>query len=211
MEQTFSDSTMYFLSVGALLGLSAGISPGPLLALVITQTIKHNKTEGIKVALSPIITDLPIILLTLYVFSRLAQFSTVLAAISFAGAVFVTWLGCDALRTKGLYVELEHPKSQSLKKGIVANFLSPHPYLFWASVGSPYVFKAFEQSTLCGLLFFAAFYLCLIGSKITTALIVARSKAFINQTVYIYIMRVLGLTLVVFAILLVFDGFQYLK
>ncbi|MCY1721597.1 LysE family transporter [Prolixibacteraceae bacterium Z1-6] len=205
------DNTVHFIVIGALLGLSAGVSPGPLLTLVITQTIKHNKAEGIKVTLSPLVTDLPIILLTLFVFSRLAQFTTVLAGISFAGALFVVWLGWDSFTSKGLTVDLHYTKSESLKKGIVANFLSPHPYLFWASVGTPYVFKAFELSPLCGILFFTSFYLFLIGSKITTAWIVSRSKVFIGQTVYIYIMRILGLALFGFAILLFIDGIKYLK
>ena len=49
--------TMDFIVMGAIFGFAAGISPGPLLTLVITETIKHNKTEGIKVALAPLITD----------------------------------------------------------------------------------------------------------------------------------------------------------
>lgn len=49
---------MYFLSVGAVLGLSSGLSPGPLLALVISETLRHGVKAGVKVALAPIITDL---------------------------------------------------------------------------------------------------------------------------------------------------------
>jgi threonine/homoserine/homoserine lactone efflux protein len=31
-----------FLSAGMLLGLAAGFAPGPLLVLVISETLKHN-------------------------------------------------------------------------------------------------------------------------------------------------------------------------
>ena len=48
------------LTAGILLGLSAGFAPGPLLTLVIAQTLKHNVREGIKVALAPLISDFPI-------------------------------------------------------------------------------------------------------------------------------------------------------
>lgn len=50
-----------FIIMGAIFGFIAGISPGPLLTLVITETITHNKSEGIKIAIAPLITDLPIL------------------------------------------------------------------------------------------------------------------------------------------------------
>ena len=54
---------MALVSAGLVYGLSAGFSPGPLMALVISQTLKHGIREGAKVAVAPLITDLPIILL----------------------------------------------------------------------------------------------------------------------------------------------------
>jgi len=56
-------STRVSLS-GVLPVLSSGLSPGPLLTLDLTQIIKHNRAEGIMVAISPMITDLPIILIS---------------------------------------------------------------------------------------------------------------------------------------------------
>ncbi|MEI6633029.1 MAG: hypothetical protein WCP22_04325 [Chlamydiota bacterium] len=56
-----------FLGVGVVLGLSAGLSPGPLLALVVSQTLAHGVREGVKVAFVPLVTDLPVILIALFV------------------------------------------------------------------------------------------------------------------------------------------------
>lgn len=55
-----------FLTIGAALGLSAGLAPGPLLTLVISETLQHGVKSGVKVALAPVITDLPITLLTFF-------------------------------------------------------------------------------------------------------------------------------------------------
>ena len=55
----------YLLS-GALLSLSAGFSPRPLLTLVISEPLQHSARASVKVALAPILTDLPIISLTLF-------------------------------------------------------------------------------------------------------------------------------------------------
>jgi threonine/homoserine/homoserine lactone efflux protein len=206
-----TESTIHFLIAGSLLGLTSGISPGPLLTLVIAQTIKHNKTEGIKVAISPLITDLPIILIALFIFNRLSQFDIVFAIISFVGGAFLAYLGFESLKTKALNLEIQDSKSGSIKKGIIANFLNPSPYLFWATVGTPLVFKAFEISLIASILFLASFYVMLIGSKITIAILVARSKVFIGQKSYITLMRLLGIVLLIFSILFFYDGIQYLK
>jgi len=60
------------LLTGAALGLSAGLSPGPLLALVIVQTLTYSVREGVKVAAAPLVTDLPIVLAALALTAGLA-------------------------------------------------------------------------------------------------------------------------------------------
>ena len=206
-----TESAIHFLIAGSLLGLTSGISPGPLLTLVIAQTIKHNKTEGIKVAISPLITDLPIILTALFIFNRLSKFDIVFAIISFVGGAYLAYLGFESLKTKTLNLEIQDSKSDSIKKGIIANFLNPSPYLFWATVGTPLIFKAFEISLITSILFLTSFYVLLIGSKITIAILVARTKVFIGQKLYISIMRILGIALLIFSILFFYDGIKYLK
>jgi len=95
-------STLKYLLAGSVLGLTAGISPGPILTLVITETLKYSRKEGIKVAVSPLITDLPIILITLLILVRLSQFNTVLGIISFFGGIFIAYLVYESVKTKGL-------------------------------------------------------------------------------------------------------------
>lgn len=80
------------LIAGITLGLYAGFSPGPLLVLVISQTLKHGYKEGIKVALAPIITDVPIILVTVLFLSLISRYNSILGVISIIGGVYLyTW------------------------------------------------------------------------------------------------------------------------
>ncbi len=65
---------MSALLVGAMFGLSAGFAPGPLLTLVVTQTLQYSVREGIRVSMAPLITDVPIILISFFILSRLATF-----------------------------------------------------------------------------------------------------------------------------------------
>lgn len=200
-----------FISAGVLLGLSSGLSPRPLLTLVLTQTIRHNRAEGIKVALSPLITDLPIILITVLIMGRLSRFGIFLAIISFVGAIFLAYLGVESLRSKELNLEVRDSKSGSLKKGIIANFLNPSPYLFWTTVGTPLLLKAYKTDLLTSILFMVLFYVFLIGSKAVVAFLVDRTKQFINQKVYLILMRILGIALLIFSLIFLYDAVKYLQ
>ena len=67
----------FFLSAGVVMGLSAGFSPGPLLALVLSHTVRYGVREGVKIALAPLLTDLPIILVSMLVLTKLSNFRPV--------------------------------------------------------------------------------------------------------------------------------------
>jgi threonine/homoserine/homoserine lactone efflux protein len=203
--------SLEFILIGSFLGLSAGISPGPLLTLVIAQTLRHDKKEGIKIAISPLITDAPIILITLWIFYKLSQFDIVLGVISLMGGIYLAYLGYESMKTEGLSIGAQDSRYDSLAKGVITNFLSPHPYLFWATIGTPFVFKAFEINLLTVILFFLSFYALLIGSKVIVATIVAHSKKFIGQKSYLVIMKLFGIVLFVFSLLLFYDGIKHLK
>ena len=47
------------LASGAFLGLSCGLAPGPLLALLLAQTLRHGPREGCKIALTPLVSLSP--------------------------------------------------------------------------------------------------------------------------------------------------------
>jgi threonine/homoserine/homoserine lactone efflux protein len=195
-----------FLTTGAILGLSAGIAPGPLLALVISETLRHGMKAGVKVALAPIISDLPIVALTLYILAKLSAFNIILGTISFLGGFVLLYMGYEGLVTKGVNLSFKDLKPESLKKGIIVNVLNPHPYLFWISIGGPTTMKAWDQSAFAAMAFVGSFYGLLVGSKIVLAVVVGRYRSFLTGRFYIYTMRILGLILLAFALVLFRDG-----
>jgi threonine/homoserine/homoserine lactone efflux protein len=199
-----------FLAMGSILGLSAGFAPGPLLTLVISETLQHDIKAGVKVALAPMITDLPIIMLTLFILVKLSGFHKVLGIISCMGGFFVLYLGWQSIVTKGVELNLQGTRPRSLAKGIIVNTLNPHPYLFWFGVGGPTVTKAMNLGMLAPLAFIGSFYVLLVGSKILIALLVGKSRSFLIGNGYIYTMRLLGVALCVLAIILFRDGFKLL-
>jgi threonine/homoserine/homoserine lactone efflux protein len=199
-----------FLTIGTILGLSAGFAPGPLLTLVIFETLQHGVKSGVKVALAPIITDLPIVILTLFILAKLSNFHSVLGIISLIGGFVILFMGYESIRTKKVELNLQEARPKSLAKGILVNTLNPHPYIFWLSVGAPILTKAMNQSIIATLVFIVSFWGLLVGSKIILAIMVGKSKSFLVGNAYIYTMRFLGIVLCVLAFVLFRDGLKLL-
>ncbi len=196
------------LSAAAVYGLSAGFLPGPLLALVVSQTLRFGFREGAKAAMAPLITDLPIILVSVLVMRSLSESRTALGFISMAGGLFVIHLACECFRTTRLELGDSKVGPQSLSRGAAVNALNPHPYLFWLTVGGPSVIRAWAESPLGAAAFVAVFIGCIVGSKVLIASVVGQSRHMLSGKVYGTVMRALGLMLLVFAAMLFKDGLE---
>jgi len=198
------------LIAGITLGLYAGLSPGPLLVLVISQTLKHGYKEGIKVAFAPLLTDLPIILISVLFLSFISGYSSILGIISICGGLYLGYLAYESFKTKGLEGEFDAGEPKSLLKGVTVNFLNPSPYLFWITVGGPIIITAYMRNVYSPWLFIVGFYAFLVGSKIVLAVVSGKSREFLTGRPYIYIMRILGVILLLFALYLIYQGVQLL-
>lgn len=198
------------LSAGVILGLSAGFAPGPLLTLVITQTLRHNTKEGVITAGAPVLTDAPIVLLAIFLFRELSRFENLLGVIAVTGALYVLYLAWETVKIGPVSMDLAQEPAHSLRKGMLINLLNPHPYLFWVTVGAPYTLQLYERHTHAPWVFIGAFYVFLIGSKILLAVIVGRFRSFLGGEVYRMIMRGLGMLLAGFAILIFRDALKFL-
>ena len=91
----------YYLATGALLGLGAGLSPGPLLTLVISESLRRGAAAGVRVALAPLVSDLPIIILVLLGLGRVAPTGMLPGILALAGGSLVIWMGVGELRSTG--------------------------------------------------------------------------------------------------------------
>ncbi|MBW2506957.1 MAG: LysE family transporter, partial [Deltaproteobacteria bacterium] len=191
-----------FLAIGTMLGISAGFAPGPLLALVVSETLQHDLKAGIKVSLAPILTDIPIIMATLFIMEKLSGFNHVVGIISIIGAFFILYLGIKNFKTRPVDLDKYIKEPKSLLKGIVVNALSPHPYLFWLTVGGPTTLKAMAVGLSAAASFVMSFYLLLVGSKVMLALMTNKSRVFLQGNKYIYTIRLLGIVLLIFAFFL---------
>jgi threonine/homoserine/homoserine lactone efflux protein len=172
--------------------------------------LRHGAREGCKIAVSPLITDAPVIAVALFAAAKLAQLRPLLGVVSFAGGIFVLYLAWEGLRPAQADPAQPAQNPNSWLKGIVTNLLSPHPWLFWLTVGAASLANALRQGWIPAAAFLAGFYLLLVGCKIAVAIIVGRSRQALARPAYRIIMRILSVLLACFAVLLFREGVRNL-
>ena len=194
------------LLLGVSLGFGAGLAPGPLLALVIRSTLQSGFGGGVRVALSPLVTDLPIIVLAVVLASSLPE--TALGALGLVGGAFVIWMGVEALRAHPEPDEVAGGPRRDLLRGALTNVLSPHPWMFWITVGAPVLA---DRGTGGSALFLAAFYLLLIGSKVAVAgLVDAGRSRLLEGRGYAVVLRATAVLLLATGVVLIVDAVETL-
>jgi len=198
------------LLFGIVFGLAAGLSPGPLITLVVSETLKNGKKEGTKVAISPLISEPPIVLFVLLILSNVAGNSALMGVISLLGACFLTYLGLSNLKANVKEPKDLLEKGSSLLRGITTNLLNPNTYMFWLTIGGPRILESTQVHVSGTILFVLGFYMMLIGSQTTVAIVVGKSKTLIKSKYYAYLIRALGIVLIVFALIFVRDALDFL-
>lgn len=193
---------MQFVLAGLALGLGAGLAPGPLMALVVTTTLAHGFRSGVRVAFSPLVTDVVVIAVSVLVVGALPDRAT--AALGVAGGLYVVWLGVEALRERDVAVE-DAPAAERdpLWRGALLNLLSPHPWVFWLAVGGPVLVSAWSSSAAAAAGFLLGFYLLLVGSKVVLAAVVAGGRRRLDDRGLRTAHRVAGALLLLTGVLLV--------
>jgi threonine/homoserine/homoserine lactone efflux protein len=194
-----------YLLLGLSLGFSAGISPGPLLTLVMTRTLAHGLGAGLRVALAPLLTDAPIILVCVLLFTALPPWLE--TAVTAAGGLFLIYLGVETFlsarhATLQASSNAQAVASTDLWHGALVNTLSPHPWLFWMTLGSPTLTRAWQAGPLSAFAFLLGFYVMLVGGKIAVAFAVEGGRRFLSDTWYRRILAATGLLLCLFGLLL---------
>jgi threonine/homoserine/homoserine lactone efflux protein len=189
-----------------VLGATSGLSPGPLLTLVVAESFRKGFRAGAAVAVAPIMTDAPIVLLMITLANALSSMHYVIGALYLAGSGYLVYLSVEVFRIKGVEVSTASGVRASFVKGIVANLLNPAPYIFWLTVGSPLLLEAKEISWTVVAAFIGAFYVLLVGAKILLAILIGRNRHLLKGRYYKALMRFMGILLLFFAVVFIKNG-----
>lgn len=71
-----------------------------------------------------------------------------------------------------------------LRRAVLMNLLSPHPWIAWATALGPLTITTWRASAVSGAALVIGFYLTLVGGKVVIALLVARGRRRLGDTGY---------------------------
>jgi threonine/homoserine/homoserine lactone efflux protein len=192
---------------GAALGFAAAITPGTFQTYLISESLSGGFRRAAPVAFAPLISDAPIIILSLLLLDQLPE--NFLRVISLAGGIFALYLAWRLFVSwrseAAITVDDGEPETGSLRRGVIANFLTPGPYLFWTLVSGPILLEAGRQSITLGAAFLIGFYGIMIAGLLGIALLIAQARR-LGPRVVRGLLLLSSFILVVFAGLLIYQG-----
>lgn len=190
---------------GITLGFVEGVKPGPLLTMVIRETLSGGLKAGAKAASAPIFTDGPMIFISMIFAGWISNFPLILIIISILGAIYLAWMGIECFGISPPSSELsDHKITGSLKRGILTNLLNPNVYIFWFLIGGPIMATAFEQNPLAPIFYAISFLISIILIKIGIAYLFDKTRGQLSVKSYKFTLGICGLAMIGFSI-----GFSY--
>lgn len=169
------------LLFGLTMGLAGGITPGPLLALILAATLERGTAAGVRVALAPLLADLPLVTLCLLVVREVPP--NLAPALSVVGGGVLLFFAWDSYQVAGKIGQpLPVAAGGDFLRGILVNYSSPHPWLFWISAGAPLLLRTWQSQKILAVGFVTLFYLGLVGSKVLIAVLVGRGARRLDPT-----------------------------
>ncbi len=169
-----------YLIQGVGYGFAAAVQPGPFQAYLISQTLSNGWRRTLPAALAPLISDGPIILLTLVVlsyvpvwFQRFLYIAGGLFILYLAYSAFVAWRNFNQLG-----VVTRSAGRQSAVRAAMMNALSPGPYLYWSLVTGPILLAGWQQAPVNGIGFLASFYATIVLTLIVIIVVFGTAQRF---------------------------------
>ncbi len=152
----------YFI-FGISYALACVIQPGPFQAFLFSQSVKNGWRKTIPLVFAPLISDLPIIILVIFVLTNVPH--AVLGILQCFGGIFLFFLAFKAYKTtRTLNKSDEANTSQynNLFKAIMVNLFNPNPFLGWSLVMGPMLINGWKANPENGIALLIGFYSSMI-------------------------------------------------
>lgn len=195
------------LFTAALLGLIAGLMPGAYTTVVASAALEHGFRAGARLALVPLFTDVPPMLLMALVLHRVDD--QVLTAIGVVGGIVVVGLGVRLVarqRERATPADTSVELRRTFWAIAVSGLLSPAPWIFWLGAAGPLLLRAWYRSPLQGVAFGATLMAMLIGTALAVAWLAARGRRAMAPAARRRALRVVGVALGVMGAVMVWQS-----
>jgi len=207
-----TDLILSLAIAGATLGIVEGIKPGPLLTMVIRETLSGGIRAGLWTAAAPIFTDGPLVIFSLFAAAWIATNPSALLVITLAGAIFLAQMGyeCFGLEPPNMDEDAP-PPTGSFLRGVITNLLNPNVYVFWFLIGGPLMASAADEEILAPIAYAITFLVTIMLTKAAIAYAIHRASGNISAIVYRRLLAICGLVMIGFSLYYAMEAYGLLQ
>ncbi len=153
-----------YLIFGITYAFAAAVQPGPLLTYIISQTLKKGWRSTLPAAFAPVISDIPILILILFLLSKMPD--SFIFILRIGGGLFLLYLGFRAFKSWQEFDAdqpiLNESGQQTLFNAVFVNLLNPAPYLGWSLILGPIFIEGWKLAPINGIAMIIGFYVTMI-------------------------------------------------
>ena len=161
-----------YVILGMTYAFAAVVQPGQFQAYVLSQALANGWRRTLPVGLAPILSDIPIVCLVLFVLTSVP--AILVHSLQLAGGLFLLYLAWNAAKACREYRQVQEAPPTSARKTVLnaalVNLLNPNPYIGWALILGPLTVRAWKQSPINGIALVVTFYTTIVLG--TAALVV---------------------------------------
>lgn len=199
-----------FTAVSFLLGLSGALVPGPTLTVTISESIKRGFMAGPLVVSGHMIAEVFLMIAILAGLGWIIGSKTAYFVIGTIGGIVLVFMGYNIARSANQLSQISPDTNQrygSFFGGLITSISNPYFFIWWATIGSAFMFRALELAGVFGLLGFllghwgADFVWYSIVSFFTS-----KGSRIMNDSTYRVVMKVCGAFLIVLGVYFMFTA-----
>ena len=167
-----------YLFFGITYALAAAIQPGPFQTFIISKTLEKGWKKTLPAALAPVLSDGPIIVLVLFILSKIP--SELIRFLQIGGGLLLLYLAYSSFRSFLNFDNLNKPEENktdsTLIKAVLVNLLNPAPYIGWSLIMGPMFIEGYNQNAINGIALIAGFYITIVAAQMGIILLFGLAK-----------------------------------
>jgi threonine/homoserine/homoserine lactone efflux protein len=175
------------------------LSFGPFKIFVLSQSIQYGWRRSLRLVLTPLVADIPVILLGWLVLRQMPE--DVINMLRITGGLFFFYLAyvlfSNVRRFQISEEKIANAPNRTFWQAATAIWISPHVYINWTIIGVPALLAYSEESIWRGLAFLFFFYILWIGG-LSGQIFLFGKAGLINEQANKYLVTVGSLLLVIF-------------
>ncbi len=191
-----------------ILGLIAGVIPGPVLAAIFTEILQSGFGKSIRIILWAMFTELSVALFSLIILSAFGFPESFFRALSFVGAGVLVWIATSIWKIQKIDTgEQIHFGVGKIASMIIANGVL---WTFWITVCIPKAITLGDQIVGGQFLFLGIVEIGWLLSTMLVAIIFSRFRTLLSKPKVVpYMFKLFALTFVYFAGDMVYKSVTY--